>query len=158
MLEENVQKSTEEPVNRTSNDTELYDEASEEAVLLSSSPVTEEYDYDSLKMEYYNEISQENTTTFNFSARTEAKEPVNQAINKIVDFKKPKNCSKEESSNFGIKSLECLWDDYTHKKGGKMKILKKALKILVIWMMIYIVITGLCWCKHGKLYVEKAPQ
>ncbi|KAJ9585738.1 hypothetical protein L9F63_002528 [Diploptera punctata] len=70
MLELNSQKDPVEDPNKNLNETELYDEVTEEAILLSSSPKpTEEYDYESLKNEYINEVLQDRKSEFNFTAK-----------------------------------------------------------------------------------------
>jgi hypothetical protein len=133
------------------------DEDSEEVEIVykSGTPAPpEDYDYESLKNDYYDELEkkQHSNTTFNYTDKGEPEETIGDAIHEIVDFHKPKDCSKEENRNFGIRSIECLWDDFktSHTKMDRMQLFKRIMKILFIWLLICLVIAAILWCKYGK--------
>jgi hypothetical protein len=134
---------------------EEYDEGQLQIILESSTlQPPEEYDYDKFRNDYYDEVqaAQHSNTSFNYTEKGKSEETIGDAINEIVDFKKPKNCSKEEDRNFGIKSMECLWDDFrkAHTKKEKTQLSHRLVKVLIIWLLIYTAIAVPCWCKFGK--------
>jgi hypothetical protein len=136
-------------------ETEEYDVGQIEILLKSGTlEPPEQYDYEKFKSDYYNEVqeAQHSNTSFNYTIKGKYEETIGDAINEIVDFHKPKNCSMEEERNFGIKSIECLWDDLkkSHTKQDKIQFLKRLIKVLIIWLLIYIAIAVPCWCKFGK--------
>ncbi|KAL0131072.1 hypothetical protein PUN28_002573 [Cardiocondyla obscurior] len=70
---------------------------------------------------------------------------------KIMDLKRPRNCTKEEISQIGIKAIECLLYDYQHAKDvTTVKIvLSKTWLVFRVWLLIYICLAIPCWCQRG---------
>jgi hypothetical protein len=138
----------------TQGGTEDYDGGKLEIMLQAST--TEQpmdYDYESLRSDYYSEVEEalHSNTSFNYTTKNRPEETIGDVVQEILDFQKPKDCSKEEARNFGIKSIECLWSDFkkSHTKMGKLQLFKRIMMILLVWLFIYVAIAVLCWCKYG---------
>lgn len=134
---------------------EQYDERILETILRSSTlQAPTQYDYDSLRDEYYNDLQKElhSNISFNYTQHDRNEETIEDAINEIFDFQTIKNCSKEEDSNFGIKSIICSWDGLkkSRTKQDKMNFLQRLMRIVVIWLLICIAIGTICACEFGK--------
>jgi hypothetical protein len=134
---------------------ERYDERRLEIILQCSTPQTPtQYDYDSLRDEYYNDLQKElyNNKNFNYTQHDRFEETTEDAINESFYFNTIKNCSKEEYSNFGIKSMMCSLDGFrkSRTKQDKMHFFKSLMKIVAIWLLICIVIGITCVCQFGK--------
>ena len=118
---------------------------------------TKDYNYDKLKAEYYNQIEeiQRRNETFNDIEQEEAEETVKDSVKKIVDFKMPKNCTKEELSQVGVKAIECLIYDYQHAKNETevKKVFNRTLMVIRVWILIYICVAIPCWCQKGKSFL-----
>lgn len=114
---------------------------------------SEDYDYDKLKAEYYYQIQeiQRRNETFNYTDQGESEETVEDAVKKIIDFKMPRNCTKEELSQIGVKAFECLIFDYQHAKNKTdvKKVLDRTWMVIKIWVLIYFCIAIPCWCQKG---------
>lgn len=52
----------------------------------------------------------------------------------------------------GIGAIECIWIDLKKPriKNRKYWILEKIIRIVLIWLIIYIVIAVPLWCQYGK--------
>ncbi|XP_071649158.1 uncharacterized protein [Temnothorax longispinosus] len=81
----------------------------------------ESYDYERFKMEYEQQLEYDikEGKVLNYTDN-EKKEPLKNtlkgALKRIMDLKRPKNCTKEELSQIGIKAIECLLYDYQRAK------------------------------------------
>ncbi|XP_033216042.1 uncharacterized protein LOC117172342 isoform X1 [Belonocnema kinseyi] len=124
-----------------------------EKTTTSNFQITEDYDYDKLKAEYYYQIQefQRRNETFNYTDQGESEETAKAALKKIVDFKMPRNCTKEELSQIGVKAFECLIFDYQHAKNKTdvKKVLDRTWMVIKIWVLIYFCIAIPCWCQKG---------
>jgi hypothetical protein len=142
--------------NKSNHDTnEQYDEKRLEIILGSSTlQAPTQYDYDSLRDEYYNDLQKElySNKSFNYTQHDRYEETVEDAIDEIFDFKTTKNCSNEEYRNFGIKSIICSWGGLkkSRTKQDKTHFFNKLMRIVAIWLLICIVIGTTCACEFGK--------
>jgi hypothetical protein len=150
--DQNVDK---HPTNISNQDgNEQYDEGRLQIILRASTlQAPTQYDYASLRDDYYNDLLEEtySNASFNYTKHGRFEEINGDAINETVQLK-TKNCSKEEYRNFGIKSMKCLWDGFkqSRTKQDKIKFLKRFAKILVIWLLIVTLIAATCVCEFGK--------
>lgn len=113
----------------------------------------ESYDYDRFKMEYEQKLEYDimEGKVLNYSEKEESKNMLKGALKRIVDLKRPKNCTKEELSQIGIKAIECLLQDYQHAKDmttAKM-VLSRTWLVFRVWLLIYICLAIPCWCQRG---------
>ncbi|XP_021918590.1 uncharacterized protein LOC110829299 isoform X2 [Zootermopsis nevadensis] len=111
----------------------------------------EEYDYERFNNEYYNEIENAlHNTSFNYT-KNGLHDAYGDAIFETTDFEETKNCSMEENRIFGIKSINCLWDDFikSNTELDKVQLTKRIIMGLGILLLIYIAIAVPCWCKFG---------
>lgn len=142
-----------------SKDTTSKDVESSTEMTSSSTPDVEDYDYEIFRSEYYEEMEslKSDNKTLNYTDNGAPEESGEDALKKIVDFKVPKNCTKEELTQFGAKALECLAFDYKNAKSEKnlKKILSRTWIVLRVWVCIYLVIAVPCWCQKGK---KKVPN
>jgi hypothetical protein len=133
---------------------EQYDERRLEILQSCTLQAPTQYDYDSLRDEYYNDLQKElySNITFSYTQHDRFEETIEDAINEIFDFNTTKNCSKEEFNNFGIKSMMCSLDGLkkSHTKQDKMHFFKSLMKTVAIWLLICIVIGIICVCQFGK--------
>ena len=134
---------------------EQYDERRLQTILRSSTlQAPTQYDYESLRDDYYNDLQKElySNTSFNYTKHDRSEETIEDAINEIFDLKTTENCSKEEYSNFGIKSMKCSWDSFKNSstKQDKIHFLKRLIRIMAIWLLICTVIATTCACEFGK--------
>lgn len=142
------------------------------------------YDYSQLKSEYFKEIktAEKSNNTLNFSDNPDKEDESfkERAVDVVVDLKKtPKNCTAEESDGIGLAkssfaihvliiiliniagfgAVKCLWNDAkksTHNKTTIFVLIKKILRLIVIWFGIYLVVAILCWCQKGiEILVRK---
>ncbi|XP_024936046.1 uncharacterized protein LOC112493693 isoform X2 [Cephus cinctus] len=113
----------------------------------------ESYKDEELELEYSQQIKDDmnSSKTYNYTDTGEPEETAGDALKKLVELKKPKNCTKEELTQFGIKALECLAFDYQHAKNKTdvKKVLTRTWIVIRIWMFIYICIAIPCWCQKG---------
>jgi hypothetical protein len=151
--DQNVDKNS---TNKSNEDEkEQYDEGTLQIILRSSTvQAPTEYDYDSLRDDYYNDLQKEmySNTSFNYTTHGRSEEIIGDAINDVVELETTKNCSEEEYRNYGIKSMKCLWDGFkkSHTKQDKIQFLKRLMKIVAIWLLISTVIATTCACEFGK--------
>ena len=134
---------------------EQYDERRLEIILQSSTlQAPTQYDYDSLRDEYYNDLQKElhSNTSFNYTQHDRFEETIEDAIKEVFNFKTTENCSKEEYSNLEIKSIICSWDGLkkAHTKQDKMHFFKRLMRSVAIWLLICTVIGTTCACECGK--------
>jgi hypothetical protein len=151
--EQNVDKHSAHKSNLDKN--EQYDESTLQKILrLSTLQAHMQYDYKSLRDDYYHDFQKEiySNTSFNYTIQGRSEETTGDAIHKAVSFKTTKNCSKEEYRNFGIKSMKCLWDSFkkSRTKQDKIQFFKRLITIVVIWLLISTVIATTCACECGK--------
>ncbi|XP_011705171.1 PREDICTED: uncharacterized protein LOC105460427 [Wasmannia auropunctata] len=125
----------------------------EKSTLDNESSYEEAYDYKRFKMEYeqqmQDDIKQEKI--LNYTEKEEPKDTAKGALKRIMDLKRPKNCTKEELSQIGIKAIECLLYDYQRAKDittAKM-VLSRTWLVLRVWLLIYICLAIPCWCQRG---------
>ncbi|XP_012286923.1 uncharacterized protein LOC105703250 [Orussus abietinus] len=113
----------------------------------------EVYDYEKFKAEYYQQIEENirNNKTFNYTNDGRSEETVKDTFVELVNFKKPKNCTKEELNQFGITALKCLTIQYQHAKNSTdvKNILSRIWIIVRVWICIYACIAIPCWCQKG---------
>ncbi|XP_048507636.1 uncharacterized protein LOC125500153 [Athalia rosae] len=145
----------EESSEGTEGTTKTYNNHSEKinVSLEKQSPDEYDYDYHLFKSEYLEQIefSKMDNNTFNFTENEVPEESGEDALKKIINFKMPRNCTREELTEFGARALECLAFDYKHTKDKKNlnRILYRTWIILRIWICIYLCIAILCWCQKG---------
>jgi hypothetical protein len=126
-------------------ETEEYDEGRLEIISNSSTPKQPmEYDYDSLRSDYYHEVLEtlHNNTSFNYTTKNKSEETTGDAIDEILQIQQPEDTSKKAGGNFVIKSIKWL---FGFKKMGVMQILK----ILAMVAFVFLLISVVCWCRHG---------
>jgi len=150
---DHVNKNT---TNKSSQDkNEQYDERRLQIILQSSTlQAPTQYEYESLRDEYYNDLQKElySNTSFNYTQHNIFEETNEDVINEVFDFKTTENCSKEEYSNFEIKSMICSWDGLkkSRTKQDKMHFFKRLTRSVAIWLLICTVIGITCACEFGK--------
>jgi hypothetical protein len=131
--------------------TEDYDEGSLEIILKSSTTVQPaEYDYESLRSDYYHEVQEalHSNKSFNYDTRNNSEETTAETIEESLHFQKPEDKGKEEGSNFVTKAIEWMF--------GSEKWSMKMDKIGIINVLVIIASLGLliilsCWCRLGIL-------
>lgn len=115
----------------------------------------ESYDYEKLKMEYEQQLeySIKSGKTLNYTEKEESEDTPKKALKRIMDLKRPKNCTKEELSRIGIKAIECLIYDYQRAKDmvTVRKVLSRTWLVFRVWLLIYICLAIVCWCQRGNL-------
>ena len=150
---DNVDKHSTNKSNQDKN--EQYDERRLEVILGSSTlQAPTQYDYDSLRDEYYNDLQKElhSNTSYNYTQHDTFEESIEDAIDEIFDFETTKNCSKEEYNNIGMKSMLCSWVGLkkSRTKQDKMHFFKSLMRIMATWLLICTVIGTACACEFGK--------
>lgn len=120
------------------------------------SPDEELYDYEAFKLEYEQQLEHgmKDGKMLNYTERKE-EEPEGaprQALKRILDVKRPKNCTKEEITQIGIEAIECLAHDYQRAKDMATvgKILSRTWLVLRVWLLIYVCLAVPCWCQRGN--------
>lgn len=118
------------------------------------SPDEEPYDYEKFKMEYEQQLEYDIKygKTLNYTEKEESEDTPREALKRIIDMKEPKNCTKEEISQIGIKAIECLAHDYQRAKDIATvgKVLSRTWLVLRVWLLIYICLAIPCWCQRGN--------
>ncbi|XP_018352072.1 PREDICTED: uncharacterized protein LOC108754338 isoform X1 [Trachymyrmex septentrionalis] len=109
-------------------------------------------EYNRLKMEYEQQLEYDikEGKVLNYSQK-ESKDMPKEALKRLIDLKRSKNCTKKELSQIGIKAIECLLYDFQRTKDimtAKM-ILSRTWLVLRIWLLIYISFAIPCWCQRG---------
>lgn len=114
----------------------------------------EVYDYENFRAEYDQQMEDAKISnmTFNYTDSGEPEETAGDAIKKIVEFDMPKNCTKEELTQFGVKALECLAFDYKNARNQSdvRRILARTWSVVRVWICIYVCIAVPCWCQKGS--------
>ncbi|KYN32636.1 hypothetical protein ALC56_13118, partial [Trachymyrmex septentrionalis] len=110
-------------------------------------------EYNRLKMEYEQQLEYDikEGKVLNYSQK-ESKDMPKEALKRLIDLKRSKNCTKKELSQIGIKAIECLLYDFQRTKDimtAKM-ILSRTWLVLRIWLLIYISFAIPCWCQRGN--------
>lgn len=121
------------------------------------SPDEEPYDYEKFKLEYEEQLQYgiKHGKTFNYTEKEESEDTPKKALKRIIDMKQPKNCTKEEISQIGIKAIGCLVYDYQRARDitTVRKVLSRTWLILRVWLLIYICLAIPCWCQRGNFNV-----
>jgi hypothetical protein len=126
-----------------------YDEGRLE--IISNSSTTKQpmdYDYESLRSDYYHEVLEalHNNTSLNYTTQNKSEETTGDAIEEILQLQKPEDTSKEAGENFVIKSIKWIFGfNNSNTKIGTMQILK----ILAMIAFVFLLISVVCWCRHG---------
>lgn len=127
--------------------------SSTEGSTLAESPDEESYNYEKFKMEYEQQLNYDvkHGKALNYTEKDLKDEP-KKVLQRIIDLKRPKNCTKEELSQIGIKAIECLIYDYRRAKdlATMKKILSRTWLVLRVWLLIYVCVAIPCWCQRGK--------
>jgi len=114
----------------------------------------ESYDYKRFKMEYERQLEYDikQGKILNYTEKEEPKNMPKEVLKGIMDLKRPKNCTKEELNQIGIKAIECLLYDYQSMKDitTAKVILSRIWLILRVWLLIYICLAIPCWCQRGN--------
>lgn len=116
----------------------------------------ESYDYERFKIEYEHQLEYDmkEGKVLNYTEKGESKGTLKEALKRIVDLKPPKNCTKEELSQIGIKAIECLLYEYQRTRDittAKI-ILSRTWLVVRVWLLIYICLAIPCWCQRGDFY------
>ncbi|KYM97998.1 hypothetical protein ALC62_11344, partial [Cyphomyrmex costatus] len=111
-------------------------------------------EYNRFKIEYEQQLKYniKEGKVLNYSQKEESKDTPKEALKRLIDLKRSKNCTKEELSQIGIKAIECLSYDFQRTKDimtTKM-ILSKIWLVLRVWLLIYICLAIPCWCQRGN--------
>lgn len=120
------------------------------------SPDEEPYDYEVFKLEYEQQLEYglKSGKMLNYTEekKEEPEDTPRQALKRILDIKQPKNCTKEEMTQIGIKAIECLAHDYQHARdmANVGKVLSRTWLVLRVWLLIYICLAIPCWCQRGN--------
>jgi len=119
------------------------------------SPDKESYDYEKFKMEYEQQLDYNirHGKALNYTEKEDLEDTPKKALERIISLKQPKNCTKEELSQIGIKAIECLVYDYrrTRDMATMKKVLSRTWLVLRVWLLIYVCLAIPCWCQRGKL-------
>ncbi|XP_057660856.1 uncharacterized protein LOC130896645 isoform X2 [Diorhabda carinulata] len=109
----------------------------------------ENYDYLKLQAEFDKQIKEvvKSNDTLNYTDVKE-EESVKDILKELVEIKKPRNCTEEERKGIGLAAVECLWSDLQKPK-LKSHVLERILRIVLIWICVYLVIALPCWCQYG---------
>lgn len=108
------------------------------------------YDYNNFKAGYDKEIkdAENSGDTLKYSTVKE-EESLKDAVKEMIDFRKtPKNCTAEEMNGIGLGAVECFWMEMK-KPRMKSRVFEKAIRIIVVWIILYIVVAVPCWCQYG---------
>lgn len=128
---------------------------SEESTLASTeNPDEEPYDYEKFKLEYEQQIeyNMRHGKAFNYTEKKELEGSPKETLKRILDLKRPKNCTKKELSQIGIKALKCIVHEYQSIKtvAAARTVLFKTWLVVKIWLLIYICLAIPCWCYGGN--------
>lgn len=130
------------PQKRSSKEeTAQYDEGPLEATLKSNSTEqTEDYDYESLRNDYYHEVqgALHSNTSLNDTAGNRFEES--------FDFRTPEHKDKEESSNSAIKFITWLFGVGSWRMHmGTIPTVEAILMVASLCLLVCLI----CWCRHG---------
>lgn len=127
---------------------------SEERYADTESSDEEPYDYEKFKLEYEQQLEYNIRygKVFNYTEKKELQDSPKEVLKRIVDLKRPKNCTKEELSEIGIQAVECLIYDYQRARNvaAARKVLFRTWIVVRIWLLIYICLAIPCWCHRGN--------
>jgi hypothetical protein len=119
-----------------------------EIISKSSTPKPVEYDYESLRNDYYQEVLEalHSNTNFNYTSKNKSEETAEDAIQEILQFQQPEDKSNEAAENFAMKFIKWLFGfKNLHTKKGKIKLLKILASAAFVCLLVCVV----CWCRHG---------
>ncbi|XP_050508625.1 uncharacterized protein LOC126885875 isoform X2 [Diabrotica virgifera virgifera] len=107
------------------------------------------YDYESLKAEFKNEVQDaiRSNETLNYTTVRED-EGIKDSFKSLIGQKMTRNCTEEERKGIGLIAVKCIWDDINKPKLGTPW-LDLILRIILIWIGVYIIIAVPCWCQYG---------
>lgn len=131
-------------------ETEEYDDGRLEIITNSSTPKQPmDYDYDSLRSDYYHEVLEtlHNTTSFNYTTKNKTQETTGDAIEEILQLPKPVYTRKKGTGNFAIKSIK--WIFGFKRSNTKIQNTMQVLKIIVMVAFAFLLMSIVCWCKFG---------
>ncbi|KAI4468927.1 defective proboscis extension response dpr -related [Holotrichia oblita] len=119
----------------------------------SQNEVDQDYDYASFKKEYENDMKKAKgkNDTLDFVDVTE-EESFKDVMKSMINFTKtPRNCTEEEIKGIGMAAVECFWYDFkkVETKEQKVVLLQRIAKVVLFWILVYIVIAVPCWCQKG---------
>ncbi|XP_066585746.1 uncharacterized protein [Prorops nasuta] len=121
--------------------------------VIEQNTMNEFYDYEALKAEYEEQIKKivQHNNTFNYTDKDKPEESPKDAIAKLINFTKPKNCTKEEMTQIGLQAMQCLVQGYQHVKDKTTlnRMLSRTWVVLRVWIYIYLSIAIPCWCQKG---------
>lgn len=110
----------------------------------------EDYDYDVLRVEYYEdelkEIEVENVTIKIEPVKVDHR--VQDAVEPIVDIKVPRNCTDKDRKGYGIRAIECAFKDL-FAEGFTESVQLRFRKLSVFWFIVYVVIATPLWLVKG---------
>ncbi|XP_058792366.1 mucin-2-like [Phymastichus coffea] len=113
---------------------------------------TKPLQYEKIIPEYDLEIEDIKTENVTFDyTDNEIQKSLQKLIKKAIDIRKPRNCSKFEGFNYGIKAFRCALDDFHSARNRTQinKALGRVWKIVRIWFCVYTCIAIPCWCQYG---------
>lgn len=122
--------------------------------MVTESSDEELYDYEKFKMEYEQQLEYgiKRGKVLNYTKKEEVEDTPREALKRIMDLKRPKNCTKEELSQIGVKAIECLIYDYRRTRDIATigKVLARTWLVLRVWLLICICLAIPCWCQRGN--------
>lgn len=127
---------------------------SERSMLTDNESFYEEpYDYERFKIEYEHQLEYDikEGKVLNYTEKEKPKNTLKEALKRIISLKQPRNCTKEELSQIGIKAIECLLYEYQRTKDittAKI-VLSRTWLVFRVWLLIYICLAIPCWCQRG---------
>ncbi|XP_014291380.1 uncharacterized protein [Halyomorpha halys] len=111
---------------------------------------TEDYNYNLLRMEYYEDELREiveSGATIKIEPKKEDNR-VKDAVDPIVDVKVPRNCTDKDRKGYGVRGIECVFKDLF--EGGFTKSVKERFrKLLMFWGTVYALIATPLWLIKG---------
>ncbi|KAJ8977157.1 hypothetical protein NQ317_015480 [Molorchus minor] len=111
---------------------------------------SQNYDYMNFKAEYENNVKQEQKSndTVRYSTVKES-ESLRDSAKELIAFKEtPRNCTAEEMKGIGSAAVECFWME-ANKPKTNSRALEKAIRLFIVWIVIYVVVAIPCWCQYG---------
>ncbi|KAJ8894029.1 hypothetical protein PR048_006639 [Dryococelus australis] len=121
-----------------------------------SSEKEPQYDYEQLRAEY--EAAARESAR---NATTEAAVPeagLGAAVGRIVDVRRPSNCSAEAGRNYGPRALLCLWQELrgARTSGQRLRLLGRLGHIVAFWLLVWTAIAVPFWCHKVRPHATLA--
>ncbi|PNF35304.1 hypothetical protein B7P43_G04805 [Cryptotermes secundus] len=135
---------------RSSEEETEYDDGRLEIISNSSTPKQPmDYDYDSLRSDYYHEVLEtlHNATSFNYTTKNKTEETTGDAIEEILQLPKPEDTNKKGTGNIAIKFIK--WIFGFKRSNTRMQNAMQVLKIIVFLAFVFLLMSIVCWCKFG---------